>query len=209
MAAKKRASVRRAGAGRTSAKRATGPVKRASATAPMSDTAIAAKTGRNWAEWVKALDAAGARALSHTDTAVLVRERFGIGSWWCQAVTVGYERLTGKRANLQKAGGYAASSSLTIAMGLEALYDTATDATRQRRWLPAGVAIHKATRPRSMRGTAKDGSKSIAFYFYAKGPDKALVNVEQDRLPTQDAALRLKKAWAKSLRDLAALAGAD
>lgn len=179
------------------------------ATPPMSDSAIAAKTGRTWAQWVKALDAADARGLSHGEIAVLVRERFGVGDWWSQAVTVGYERLTGKRADLQKPGGFAASGSLTVAVGLTALYDTAADARRHRRWLPPGVVIHKATRPKSMRATAKDGGKTIAFNFYAKGPGKAQVTVQQEKLPTQDAALRLKKTWTKSLRELAALAGAD
>jgi len=178
-------------------------------TAPMSDSAIAAKTGRSWAQWVKALDAAGARSQSHSDIAVLVHRRFGVGDWWSQAVTVGYERLTGKRADLQKAGGFAASGSLTVAVGLATLFDTAADLKRQRRWLPRGVVVHKATRPKSMRATAPDGAKTISFYFYAKGPAKAQVTVQQEKLPTQDAALRLKKVWARSLRDLAVLTGAD
>ena len=99
-------------------KRATQPA----ASAPVSDAAIAARTGRTWAEWIVALDGAGARDLSHTAIAELVHGRFGVGDWWAQSVTVGYERLTGKRANLQKADGFAASGSLTVATGLERLY---------------------------------------------------------------------------------------
>jgi hypothetical protein len=186
-------------------------VKRPAATssAPMSDAAIAAKTGRTWAEWITTLDRAGARELSHKDIAVLVHERFGVGSWWSQAVTVGYERLTGRRADLQKAGGFAASGSLTVATSLERLYDAAADPRRHGRWLPAGVVIHKATRPKTMRATAADGGKSISFYFYAKGNGKAQVTVQQEKLATQGAALKLKRAWAESLRHLAALAGVD
>ena len=104
-------------------KRATQPA----ASAPVSDAAIAARTGRIWAEWIVALDGAGARDLSHTAIAELVHGRFGVGDWWAQSVTVGYERLTGKRADLQKADGFAASGSLTVAAGLERLYATAAD----------------------------------------------------------------------------------
>jgi hypothetical protein len=182
--------------------------RKPAASAPMSDAAIAAKTGRTWAGWVAALDRAGARRLAHKEIAELVQARFGVGSWWAQSVTVGYERLTGKRANLEKAGGFAASGSLTVAADVEQLYDTAADAKRQLEWLPSGVVVHKATRPKYLRATARDGSRSISFYFYAKGPGRAQVTVQQEKLGSQTAALRLKKVWAESLRDLATLAAA-
>ena len=175
------------------------------ATPPVSDAAIAARTGRTWAQWVTELDRVGARTLSHTEIAEVVHRRFEVGSWWAQSVTVGYERLTGRRANLQTAGGFAANGSLTVAADIEHLYDTAADAKRQRKWLPPGVVIHKATRPKSMRATAGDGSKSISFYFYAKGPSKSQVTVQHEKLTSQAAALKLKKIWAESLKDLAAL----
>lgn len=180
--------------------------RKSAASAPVSDAAVAARTGLTWAAWVAALDRAGARRLSHREIAELVHARFGVGSWWAQSVTVGYERLTGRRANLQKAGGFAASNSLTVAADLERLYDTAADAKRQLEWLPPGVVVHKVTRPKTMRATARDGSKSISFYFNARGPAKAQVTVEQEKLGSQTAAVRLKKVWAESLRDLAALA---
>ena len=186
-------------------KRATQPA----ASAPVSDASIAARTGRTWAEWIATLDGEGARDLSHTEIAELVHNRFGVEGWWSQSVTVGYERMTGKLAHHQNARGYAASGSLTVQTGVERLYATAADARQQRKWLPPGVRVHKSTRARSMRATAKDGTKSISFYFYAKGPDKAQVTVQQEKLPSQDAALKLKKVWAKSLKDLAELAAAD
>jgi len=79
----------------------------------------------------------------------------------------------------------------------------------QQKGLPPGVVVHKATRPKSMRATAKDGSRSISFYFYAKGRGKAQITVQQEKLASQDAALKQKKVWTKSLRDLAELAAAD
>jgi hypothetical protein len=182
---------------------------RPAASPPVSDAAIAARTGRTWAEWIGVLDSAGARDLSHTAIASLVHGRFGVDGWWAQSVTVGYERMTGRRANLQKDRGFAASGSLTVATGLERLYAAAVDGKRQRKWLPAGVVVHKATRPKSIRATAKDGTKSISFYFYAKGPGKSQITVQQDKLASQEAALKQKKVWTKSLRNLADLAAAD
>src|SRR4029453_4664296 len=144
-------------------------VTQAAASAPVSDASIAARTGRTWAEWLVALDDAGPPDLSHTAVPQPLHRRCGGEEGGAKSVTVGYERLTGKRANLQKADGFAASGSLTVATGLERLYSTAADETRQRKWLPPGVVVHKATRPKSMRATSRDGSKSISFYFYARG----------------------------------------
>jgi hypothetical protein len=70
-------------------KRATQPA----ASAPVSDAAIAARTGRTWAEWIATLDGEGARDLSHGGIAELVHSRFGVDGWWSQSV-VGYERMT-------------------------------------------------------------------------------------------------------------------
>ncbi len=214
MAVKKRTkktakSVRKQATKKATPKKRAPTAPAAAGSAPMSDATISARTGRTWAAWITALDGAGARELSHTDIALLVHERFGVGDWWAQSVTVGYERLTGKRANLQKAGGFAASGSLTVAADVDRFYDTAADPARQRRWLPAGVVVHKATRPKSMRATAADGSKSISFYFYAKGAGKSQVTVQQEKLATQAAALKLKKTWAESLRKLAVLAKSE
>ena len=69
-----------------------------------------------------------------------------------------------------------------------------------------GVVVHKVTRAKSMRATAGDGSKSINFYFYAKGSGKAQITVQQEKLASQAQALKLKKVWAASLRELAELA---
>ena len=214
MAVKKRprktaTPVRKQSPKRSTPKRRTSTAPVAAGSAPVSDAAIVARTGRTWSAWIEALDDAGARELSHTDIALLVHERFGVGDWWAQSVTVGYERLTGKRANLQKAGGFAASGSLTVAADVGRLYDAAVDAKQQRKWLPTGVVVHKATRPKSLRATAADGSKSISFYFYAKGAGKSQVTAQQEKLATQAAALKLKKTWAESLRKLAVLAKSE
>ena len=181
----------------------------AAASAPVSDASIAARTGRTWAEWLVALDDAGARDLSHTAVAELLHRRFGVDDWWAQSVTVGYERLTGKRANLQKADGFAASGSLTVATGLERLYSTAADEKRQRKWLPPGVRGAQGNPSQIDARDLERRSKSISFYFYAKGRGKAQITVQQEKLASQDAALKQKKVWAKSLRDLAELAAVD
>src|SRR5688572_27657477 len=73
---------------------------------PVSDDRVKGATGRDWAEWRRVLDAAGARKMSHAEIARMVHDRFAGGDpstssgsvpphnagWWSQMVTVGYER---------------------------------------------------------------------------------------------------------------------
>ncbi len=67
------------------------------ALAGMSDQSVAAKTGHTWQEWVRLLDADEAAAMRHRDIAALVHGKHGVGDWWAQTVTVGYERIKGLR----------------------------------------------------------------------------------------------------------------
>ncbi|HSL70724.1 MAG TPA: hypothetical protein VK864_10815, partial [Longimicrobiales bacterium] len=67
------------------------------AIAGKSDAAVKAKTNRDWAEWVHALDGLGADQLTHSEIARTVHEKFDVPSWWTQTVTVGYERIKGLR----------------------------------------------------------------------------------------------------------------
>lgn len=67
------------------------------ATPLTSDAAVAAKTGKSWAQWFAVLDAAGANKMSHKEIVAYLRDNHDIGSWWQQMVTVGYEQARGLR----------------------------------------------------------------------------------------------------------------
>lgn len=64
----------------------------------ISDDAVRKATGKGWDEWFALLDSEGAAALPHKQIARLLHEKEYIASaWWCQMVTVEYERARGKR----------------------------------------------------------------------------------------------------------------
>ena len=64
----------------------------------ISDAAVRKATGKGWDEWFALLDGEGAEALPHRQVAQLLHEKGYIASgWWCQMVTVEYERARGKR----------------------------------------------------------------------------------------------------------------
>ena len=54
---------------------------------------------------MKALDRHGAAELAHGDIARLVNTKYKVDGWWSQTVTVGYERIKGRRAKGQRLDG--------------------------------------------------------------------------------------------------------
>jgi hypothetical protein len=190
------------------------PVARAStpaapdyaAIAGMSDAAIRGKTGRVWKEWVDALDSHGAAKLPHRDIAEIVNTDFGVGDWWTQTVTVGYERIKGLRARGQRRdGSYEASKSRTYAVPVAKLFDAWAATGARRRWLgETGVKVRTATAPKSMRLGWSDGT-IVAVGFMPKGKGKSSVAVQHTKLPSRDAADRFRKYWSDRLDALAEL----
>ncbi len=174
--------------------------------AGMSDEAVKEKTGRTWDQWVRALDRHRAHEKPHREIANLVRDRYGIGPWWRQMVTVGYERIKGLRERGQRRGGsYEASKSKTFNVPVDELYRAWADPKVRRRWLPgAGLRVRTKTSNRSIRLGGKDGT-IVACWFTRKGPAKSAVSVQQGKLPDTTAVERVKRYWADRLEALAGI----
>jgi hypothetical protein len=168
--------------------------------AGMSDAVVKEKTGCTWDSWVKALDYNGAAEMSHSDIAKLVREKFKVGSWWTQTVTVGYERIKGLRTRGQQRNGtFGATKSRTYNVPVETLFDAWVNPKTRNAWLAGEkVRVRVATAPKSLRLDWTDGS-IIAIGFTSKGKTKSAVALEHSKLPDRDAATRVKQEWAARL----------
>jgi hypothetical protein len=82
----------------------------------MSDSKLAAATGRVRAEWHAVLDAAGAREWKHPQIAAWLQSEHEVDGWWAQGITVGYEQAIGRRLPGQTADGtFAGSVTKTFA----------------------------------------------------------------------------------------------
>ena len=180
------------------------------ALAGMSDDAVKAKTGRDWGEWVRVLDAIGAATMSHRDIARRVHDEFGAGDWWGQTVTVGYERIRGLRAiGQRRTGSWEAAKSRTYPVPLAALYAAWADARKRVRWLPGvKLSVRKATPERSMRITWDDGS-SVELWFTSKGASKSTVQLQHTKLASKDDATQRKAYWGERLDALGEHLGAS
>jgi len=174
--------------------------------AGMSDQVVRAKTGRTWEEWVRLLDARGARSMVHRDVAAYLNEEQGVPGWWAQTVTVGYERIRGLRdVGQRRSGEYEAGKSKTLPVPLPELFRAFTVARTRQKWLPGVTwAVRTTVADKSIRVTWEDGT-SVELYFVPKGPGKSQVAVQHRKLRSKAQAAKAKAYWGERLEGLAKL----
>lgn len=170
----------------------------------MSDDKLKAKTGCTWERWVFALDYVKAHQWPHREIAQYVSEKYQLDGWWAQTVTVGYERIRGLREKGQRRSGHwEASKSRTIPVSLTRLFRAFSQQKLRSRWLPGvTLAVRGATPNKYIRITWEDGT-SVLGGFTSKGRSKAQVAVAHVKLPSKEAASRMKQYWAERLDALA------
>ncbi|HWA90673.1 MAG TPA: hypothetical protein VG889_11595 [Rhizomicrobium sp.] len=168
----------------------------------MTDAGIAAKTGHGWDYWFAALDKAGAAKLDHHGICELLDRKFKPGPWWGQMIAVSYERARGIRAMNQKCSGeFSVSVSKVMPAELAALFASATGDPKA--WFPKGsFAESSKTKDKYYRGAwGRDGAR-LEINFYAKGPGKAQIVVQVNKLAGNDAVEKERAQWKKALAKL-------
>jgi uncharacterized protein YndB with AHSA1/START domain len=174
--------------------------------AGMSDASVKKQTGRNWAEWVRVLDAENAAEKPHREIAAFVSS-LGTPDWWTQMVTVGYERIRGLRQRGQRRdGGFEASKSRTFKVRVEKLFAAFFKEKTRRQWLDADVVVASATAPKRMRISWTDGTP-VLIGFTAKGDAKSSVAIQHQKLADKRAAEAMKKEWSAHFDRLAEFLG--
>ena len=164
---------------------------------PTSDAAVSAKTGRTWAQWLETMDAAGCATMNHREIVAVLRDRYGVGPWWQQMVTVGYERARGLRAVHQAADGFQVSATKTIDAGLARSWDAWTDAAMRSRWLAHTFEVRKATEGKSLRISWGDGT-DVQVLFSTRANGKSHVAVDHRKLQ-EDRVDEMKAFWRERL----------
>lgn len=99
-----------------------------------SGAAVRNATGRDWNAWLKTLDEAGARDWTHRQIVAWLAREADLSGWWQQQVTVGYEKMTGKRVL-----GETADAGFQV--GVRRTYPFDADALWRRLTAPDAVAI--------------------------------------------------------------------
>ena len=186
----------------TSAQEANGTRVRVRATEPeVDDLTIKRATGRDWDEWCDLIEAWPGHDGDHRAIAAHIHDEYGIGMWWVQAVTVGYERITGRRvANQLSDGTFSAGKTRTVTVDLAALRAAIVDDADRAILLP-GLDTHLRSKPTSKAlriGVAIDGQPigSALFSFVPREDGRVMVNVSHDELPDSAAVAQWKQYWA-------------
>lgn len=170
--------------------------------AGIEDAAIKAKTGCTWELWTKALDYARASEWPHRRIAEYVHEKYKVGDWWAQTVTVGYERIKGLRAIGQRRDGtFEAAKSKTFSVPLQRLYRAWSNTTLRAKWLPEDFTVRSATPQKYMRISWPDGT-SVLVGFTKKGAEKSQVAVQHTKLSDRAAVTKMKAFWEERLKAL-------
>jgi hypothetical protein len=171
----------------------------------MKNAVLKEKTGRDWPEWVKVLDAFDAAKKPHRDVAQYVHS-LGVPDWWSQGVTVGYERIRGLRAiGQRRSGSWEASKSRTFAVPVDTLFEAFANARKRAKWLTgAKVTVKSSSANKAMRIAFEDGTSAV-FGFIPKGDAKSAVAVQHMKLPDKAAVENSKKFWSERFDALATM----
>ena len=170
----------------------------------MSDATVKAKTGKDWAAWFGALDKASATKLRH-GAIVDILAKHRVPGWWCQMVTVEYERARGLRAPHETARGFSVTISKTVATSLSRLYEATAHPATRRKWFPRGAfELSSQTRNKYVRGSWNRTARlEVSFYATSTGKTQIAVGVTKLAKPGEVEVQR--SAWRKALDKLAAM----
>jgi len=170
----------------------------------ISSTAVKKATGKTWREWLALLDKAGAAKLPHKDIVQRLQKAHRLPDWWGQMITVGYEQARGLRVKHQKADGFEISVTKTIAAPVERAFAAWRESALREQWLPrTPLTVRKATPHKSIRILWNDAS-TLSVNFWPKGSLKCQIVPQHTKLPTPDAAEKMKAYWAEKLEALRA-----
>lgn len=173
------------------------------------DDAIAVRTGRRWDDWVRVIDAGPGHEATHTAIANWLTASEGIDPWWAQAVTVGFERITGRRLPGQMADGtFTISRSRTLSLNVEDIRALLLDEAGRSDLLPS-LATTLRSRPTAKRlrlglDDPDTGTSGLLFSFDPAPGGRTRLAVTHDGLPTLAAGDAWKARWGAWLDDLEA-----
>ncbi len=166
------------------------------------DEVIRANTGHGWDDWCDRIDNWPGRDGGHTAIATYVRDELGVDAWWSQAVTGGYERITGRRLPHQRPDGtFTSDKSMTISIDADRLRSLLLD-DDDRQDLFGGEVTELRSKPTSKAVRLGVGPGVALISIESKGEGRTKVTIAHERLPTFDDVAESKFFWTEWLTAL-------
>ncbi len=174
----------------------TGPASQGWVAVPeQDDAAVQARTGRTWDEWRAVIDGWSGHEQGHAEVARWLQEEHGVDGWWAQSITVGWERITGRRLPGQAADGtFTANRSATITTDASVLGGLLRDEAA-RQWLFPGLAPQLRSRPSSKNVRIALTTGVVEIAIAARDGGRATVTVQHGKLPSPAEVTRWKAYW--------------
>jgi hypothetical protein len=193
--------------------------KRRTTLGSVSDKTAREKTGRGLEHWFAVLDAFGAPQKGHTASANHLYEDHGVPGWYCQGITVAYERMRGLRSTNQSCdGGFQVSVSRVVPASVGAVRDAVRSPEHRTAWLAdsdpelvrtlrAALQAEKAkTFVVREKGDArlrfKWGKGTVEIRIDPRPNGKASIVADNTDLPGPEAVESRRAAWTQALDGL-------
>lgn len=166
------------------------------------DTAVRDATGRGWDEWCDLIEAWPGHTDGHAAVASHLRSTHSVDGWWSQAVTGGWERITGRRLPNQMADGtFTASRSRTVTVDHAALRAALLDEEDRRDLFP-GEVTELRSRPSTKALRVRVGPGTAVIDLAPRPDGRVTVSVAHERLPSIDDLAEWKAWWGDWLEAL-------
>jgi hypothetical protein len=166
------------------------------------DEVVRANTGRSWEQWREVIDAWPGHRDGHTAVAAWLRDEHAVDGWWAQAITGGWERITGRRLPYQLADGtFTANRSATITTDHDALRAMLLDEAGRAELFP-GLDPELRSRPgsKNVRIGLDQGVAEISLS--PKGDGRVTVTISHAKLGSPADVERWKGFWSGWLEAL-------
>jgi hypothetical protein len=161
----------------------------------MSDEKVRAATGKGWDEWCDLIEAWPGHDDGHAAVAEHLHEVHGVPPWWTQMVTVGFERITGRRLpNQMMDGTFTASRSRTVEGDAEAFRSMLLDPDDRLDLFP-GSETELRSRPGAKSVRIGIGPGVALFTIDPIGDGRVRLTVTHERLPTIDDLEEWRAYW--------------
>jgi len=167
----------------------------------MSNEAVARATGRGWDAWCDLIDAWAGRDRDHAEIAAYLLEHHDVDGWWSQSVTVGYERITGRRLPGQHSDGtFTANKSKTVTVDASNLRaQLLNDDARATLFPTRNTVLLSSPDAKRIRLQVGPGAASIQL---RQAERRVKVTVQHRGLPSPNAVDEWKAFWSAWLASL-------
>lgn len=159
-------------------------------------------TGRGWEEWCDLIDASPANTEGHAAIAAWLVEEMGVEGWWAQTVTLGYERITGRRLPYQQPDGtFTVNKTKTVEVDAELLKRTLLDDQHRGDVFPDQVTELRS-RPESKVVRLRIGPGLAQVALQNRDDGRTTVSIAHEGLPNLEDLEEWRFYWTEWLEAL-------